>query len=56
MGRVYELIRELMMSEEGATAVEYAITAAAIAAVIAITVFQLGIKVHGLFSDLNAEF
>lgn len=43
----------IIQSEEGATAIEYAIMAAAIAGVIALTVFAVGVKVSGLFVNFN---
>ena len=44
-------INNLLHVEEGATAVEYAIMASAIAAVIAAIVFSLGLKVSTLFNS-----
>lgn len=44
---------KIITGEEGATAIEYAIMAAAIAGVIALTVFAVGVKVSGLFVSLN---
>jgi Flp pilus assembly pilin Flp len=40
-------------SDGGATAVEYAIVLAAIAAVVILTVIALGLSTEGLFSALN---
>jgi Flp pilus assembly pilin Flp len=42
-------------NDRGATAVEYAIMASLIAAVIAVTVFLVGQSVLGLFSSLPAS-
>lgn len=39
--------------EEGATAVEYGIMVAAIAAIIVATVYAIGVKVHGGFTTVN---
>lgn len=41
---------------DGTTAVEYALMAAAIAAVIVAIVLVLGIKVSGLFDGLNSRW
>lgn len=49
MARVFQMFRDLINSEEGATAVEYAIMAGFIAAVIAGAVGGLGQAVVGLF-------
>jgi len=46
-------MKKLFYSEYGATAVEYAIMASAIAGVIAVVVFALGLAVNGLFSNVN---
>ena len=44
---------KFLKDEEGATAVEYSILAAAIAAVIAAVVYQVGIKANDAFSSVN---
>jgi len=49
---VYKLIY-FIKDESGATAVEYAIMASAIAAVVAATVFALGLSVLDLFESFN---
>lgn len=48
-------IKHFMVDEEGATAVEYAIMAAAIAGVIVTIVVALGVNVQGLFETANSE-
>ena len=48
-------IFDFITNEEGATAVEYAIMAAAIAAVIVAVVASVGTKVLGLFTELNSK-
>ena len=48
-------VKRLLMDEEGATAVEYAILLAAIAGVITVIVFALGIKVEALFGTADSE-
>lgn len=50
-----KMLRELVMGEEGATAVEYGIMVAAIAAVIIVTVYAIGNKVHNAFEVVNTE-
>lgn len=42
-------LRRLLMDESGATAVEYALIAAAIGGVVVITAMALGVKVRGLY-------
>ena len=42
-----------LKEEQGATAIEYAIMASAIAAVIAIIVFAIGLSVEDLFQTTN---
>ena len=46
-------LKKLLKDEEGATAVEYGMMVAAIAAVIVITVFALGGKVSAAFNKVN---
>jgi len=43
----------LFEEERGATSIEYAIMVAAIATVIVLVVFALGLAVNGLFSNVN---
>lgn len=50
-----EWIKRFLMDEEGATAVEYGIMVAAIAAVIVAVVFVVGEKVDNAFENVNAE-
>ncbi|MFC1610204.1 Flp family type IVb pilin [Myxococcota bacterium] len=45
-----DLLRKLIKDEEGATAVEYGLIVAAIAAVIILTVIGLGQAVEGTFA------
>jgi Flp pilus assembly pilin Flp len=45
---------KLIKNEDGATAIEYAVMAAAIAGVIILTVFAIGGKVSDLYSNFNA--
>lgn len=47
------MFRQLWKDEEGATAVEYGLMVAAIAAVIVIVVFALGGKVNAAFQTVN---
>ncbi len=49
MNKIVNFLRD----EEGATAVEYGIMVAAIAAIIVGTVYTLGGKVHQGFTDVN---
>jgi pilus assembly protein Flp/PilA len=42
-------------SEEGATAVEYGLMVAAIAAIIVVVVFAIGKLVNGAFTEVNGE-
>ena len=49
-------VRELVRDEGGATAIEYALILAAIAAVITVIVIQLGTKVEALYSKANDNF
>lgn len=46
-------LMNFLMDEEGATAVEYGIMVAAIAAVIIAVVFVIGSKVENAFEDVN---
>lgn len=46
-------IINFLIDEEGATAVEYGIMVAAIAAVIVVVVFVIGGKVEQAFEDVN---
>jgi pilus assembly protein Flp/PilA len=48
-----ELLSRLCRDEEGATAVEYGLIAAAIAGVIALVVLALGPKVNNGFTKVN---
>jgi pilus assembly protein Flp/PilA len=48
-------IRELISDEEGATAVEYGLMVAAIAAVIITIVMQLGTKVTTAFTTVDSN-
>ncbi len=48
-----KMLRELVMGEEGATAVEYGIMVAAIAAVIVGTVYLIGDKVSAAFTKVE---
>lgn len=48
-----KISHDLVYSEDGATAAEYAIMASLIAAVIVAVVIALGIKVSGLFDSLH---
>jgi pilus assembly protein Flp/PilA len=47
-------IRTLIRDEEGATAIEYGLMAALIAAVIVVTVTALGVKVESAFKKVEA--
>jgi pilus assembly protein Flp/PilA len=47
------MIRKLWKDEEGATAVEYGLMVAAIAAVIVVVVFALGTQVNTAFQTVN---
>ena len=46
---------KLLKDEEGATAVEYGLIVAAIAAVIVVVVFVIGKKTNNAFSTVNAN-
>jgi pilus assembly protein Flp/PilA len=48
------MIKKLIRSEVGATAIEYGLIAAGIAVAIAVVVFALGTKLNNLFSNINA--
>ena len=48
-----ELIKRFLRDEEGATAVEYGIMVAAIAAVIVTVVFAIGLKVDTAFDKVD---
>jgi pilus assembly protein Flp/PilA len=48
------VLRRLATDDSGASAIEYALLAAAIAAVIVLLVVALGGKVSGLFSTANS--
>ncbi len=50
-----ERIKRFFRDEEGATAVEYGLMVAAIAAVIVAVVFTLGTKVSNAFQSVNAS-
>jgi len=52
---VSDLGGRLRDDDEGATAVEYGLMVALIAAVIAFTVSQLGIKLDGLFQNITSS-
>ncbi|UCH44488.1 MAG: Flp family type IVb pilin [Nitrospiraceae bacterium] len=57
IGKEIESMRKMMRflkDEEGATAVEYGIMVAAIAAVIVIVVYAIGVKVDTAFDTVNA--
>ena len=49
----WKQIRNFLSDEEGATAVEYGIMVALIAAVIIVAVTSLGTKVGNVFSDVD---
>lgn len=55
MSRLASSIRTFVRDEEGATAVEYGLLVALIAAVIIGTVVTLGQKVDKGFTDVNAK-
>ncbi len=46
-------VMRFFKDEEGATAVEYAIMVAAIASVIIVIVYSVGVKTLGSFTNLN---
>lgn len=49
------MVRKLWKDEEGATALEYGLMVAAIAAVIVTVVFVLGTKVSDAFEKVNTK-
>jgi pilus assembly protein Flp/PilA len=55
MTRVNNALSRLVREEEGATAVEYAIMVALIAAVIIIVVKVVGIKANNAFQAVNSN-
>ena len=52
--KLYVRAQTWMAEDDGATAVEYGIMVAAIAAVIITVVFAIGVKVDGAFDKVNA--
>ncbi len=48
-----QLIKRFIQEEEGVTAIEYALIAALIAAVIVLAVTALGVKVNGIFTAIT---
>ncbi len=48
-------IKDFAADEQGATAVEYGMLVAAIAAVIVVVVFALGVKINSAFQTINAQ-
>jgi len=55
MLELYTRFQVWRASDEGATAVEYGIMVAAIAAVIIAVVFAIGIKVDAAFDKVNSQ-
>ncbi len=53
---MWQRLVALCKDEEGPTAIEYALLAAAIAGVIVGVVLALGKKVNNLFEDANSRF
>jgi Flp pilus assembly pilin Flp len=53
---MFSVTKSLGRDHEGATAVEYAIMAAAIAGAVIAVVLVLGIKVSGLFESVNSPW
>lgn len=53
MKEVIQQVAVLIVDEEGATAIEYGLLAALIAAAIIATVTTLGTKVTGLYNTVN---
>jgi pilus assembly protein Flp/PilA len=49
-----QLIKQFIQDEDGVTAIEYALIAALIAAVIVGAVTALGVKVNGIFTSITA--
>ena len=54
-GTIILAINSKRKSEEGATAVEYGLMVAAIAAIIVVVVFAIGKLVNGAFTEVNGE-
>jgi pilus assembly protein Flp/PilA len=54
MNKAISRVRRFLMSEEGPTAVEYAVMLALIVAAIVTIVTNLGKKVSGTFSTVNS--
>jgi Flp pilus assembly pilin Flp len=52
---VVELVRRLVQDEEAATALEYALMAAAVAGVIIAVAFLMGRKVHNAINNVAAH-
>ncbi len=52
--RITDRIRKFFNDEQGATAVEYGLLVAAIAAVIVVVVFALGEKINTAFALINS--
>lgn len=50
---MFSIAKALQRDDQGATAVEYALMAAAIAAAIVAIVFVLGVQVRGLFENVT---
>ena len=50
--QMFKSLRHLLRDKKGATAVEYGIMVAAIAAVIIATVFAIGVQVEGAFDSV----
>lgn len=48
-----QLIKRFIQEEDGVTAIEYALIAALIAAVIVLAVTALGLKVNTIFEDIT---
>ena len=55
MRKLIEKMKSLIRDEEGATAVEYGLMVAAIAAVIVVVVYALGRQVDNAFDTVNAN-
>lgn len=55
MSKLASSIRSFVRDEEGATAVEYGLLVALVAAVIVVTVKALGVKVNTGFTTVNAQ-
>lgn len=54
MKSTYKMIQSFINDESGATAVEYGIMVAAIAAVIVTVVYAIGVKVDAAFDTVDA--